>query len=370
MITGHGGNVQALAAAHNCAIDDIIDMSSNINPLGPPEGLEEFIARNVSSIRTLPQPDAAHMTQAFSQYYDIPEERVAGGNGTTFFIYSLPGALSSKRVLIAGPTYADYRDACLMHQVPSEFTMAPSSYLFQPDLDAISQRLSKEPAMDTVMICNPNNPTGNLIPRDDLMELVRRHHGVFFIIDESYLPFLPDAEKLSLVPLTSLPNLIVLASMSKIFRIPGLRTGFLCAAPSVVEKIMAFYQPWSVNSLAQDAIVHILKNPGIIDPFLERTRLFIKNEREIFLGEFENNEKCRQRDNLPLKWYPSHTCFLLARLTGSMNSREAVREVGKERILIRDCANFQGLSDQFIRISLRSRKDNLLLADILKKIIV
>ncbi|MBF0203626.1 MAG: pyridoxal phosphate-dependent class II aminotransferase [Desulfamplus sp.] len=357
MIKGHGGNVQALAAQHDCSIDEITDMSSNINPLGPPEGLEEFIAANIHLVRALPQPDAMDMVMAFSRYYKVPAGRVMGGNGTTWFIYTLPIALKSRKVLIVGPTYADYRDSCIMNNVPFEFCMADKEHLFQPDINKISEMAKSS---DTVIICNPNNPTGSLIPVNTIIELLKHHSSTYFVIDESYLPFLADAEKTTLVAKTSFPNLIVLSSMSKIFRIPGLRTGYLCAYPEVIEKFMKYYQPWSVNALSQAATIHILENPEKTNPFLEMTRAFVKMEKKVFEDAVN--------DCIELKLYPSQTYFLLAQLTGKMKSNDVCGLAGEHKILIRDCANFYGLSDRFVRFSLRDRETNMKLVRILKNI--
>ncbi len=365
MIKGHGGNVQALAKMHNCSIDEIIDMSSNINPLGPPEGLEKFIAANIHLIRSLPQPDAADMVESFSRYYNVPLERVIAANGTTWFIYTLPAAIQSKNVLIVGPTYSDYQDGCIMNKVNFEFCMSDAANMFKPDISRISDMAKHS---DTVIICNPNNPTGAIIPTDKIIELLKTHTKTYFIIDESYLPFLPDAEKRSLISETRFPNLIVLSSMSKIFRIPGLRTGYLSAAPDIVENLMQYYQPWSVNALSQAATSHIFKNPESIRPFLQMTRSFVQTEKKLFqdaIGDGSNPKNLCIR----LKLYPASTYFLLAEITGSMTSDELCTKVGEHKILIRNCANFKGLSNRFVRFSLRDRDTNLKLAEILTKIL-
>ncbi|MBF0234523.1 MAG: pyridoxal phosphate-dependent class II aminotransferase [Desulfamplus sp.] len=380
MITGHGGNVQVLAQQHRCSIDEITDMSSNINPLGPPDGLEQFISANIHLIRSLPQPDAMDMVEAFSRYYKVPADRVIGGNGTTWFIYTLPAALKSKKVLIVGPTYADYRDGCIMNNVPFEFCMSDKEHMFQPDINKISEMAKNS---DTVIICNPNNPTGSLIPLNSIIELLQRHPETYFVIDESYLPFLPDAEEISLVSQRSFPNLIVLSSMSKIFRIPGLRTGYLCADPAIIEKFMRYYQPWSVNALSQAAIIHILENSEEIAPFLDMTRSFVQEEKKIFenaLNGFNDPYNCAISSHSShsshssygcsgLKLYPAHTYFILAELTGNIKSHELCRRLGDHKILIRDCENFHGLSDRFVRFSLRDRHSNMTLVSILKNIV-
>ena len=357
MIIGHGGNIRNLAKKLDCTADDIIDMSSNLNPLGPPETIETVICDNLVKIQSLPEPDAITMRKGFARFHDIDPDTVVAGNGTTWFIYTIPQALGSKKVLIAGPTYSDYKDACLMHDIPFEHCIAQAQELFRPDTDAISRMAH---SADLVFICNPNNPTGSLIPREKLDYLVKKHEGTVFIIDESYLPFVDGANDISMVSETRYDNLIVLSSMSKIFRIPGLRTGFLTANPAIVEKIMGYYQPWSVNSLAQAVIEHIFKHPERIEPFYQKTRDYIKKEKQVFLKKLGNVQGLELLD--------SCTYFILARLTGEKKSAEFCEQIGRQKILVRDCSNFFGLSDQYVRFSLKKRTINERLADLIKKV--
>lgn len=356
MIIGHGGNIKDLAKNLDCTVDDIIDMSSNLNPIGPPENIEKVICDNLVKIRSLPEPDAMTMRKGFAKFHGIDHTRVVAGNGTTWFIYTLPKALDCKNVLIAGPAYSDYMDACLMHKISFQHCLAKASDMFNPDIDEISQMAK---GADMVFICNPNNPTGSLILREKLEHLIQKHTHTYFVIDESYLPFVDQAGDYSLVSKTGYKNLIVLSSMSKIFRIPGLRTGFLSAEQSIVEKIMAYYQPWSVNALAQTVIEHIFDHPEAIEPFYRKTRDYIKAEKQAFLERLNNIQG--------MQLFDSHTYFILARLTNGMNSRDFCERIGLHKILIRDCANFFGLSDQYVRFSLKKRKTNMILADVIKQ---
>ncbi|MCK5836552.1 MAG: pyridoxal phosphate-dependent class II aminotransferase [Desulfobacula sp.] len=356
MILGHGGNIKNLAKKMGCSDTDIIDMSSNLNPLGPPETIEKVICDNLMNIRSLPEPDAETMRKGFAKFHGIDHNTVAAGNGTTWFIYTIPRALESKKVLIAGPTYSDYKDACLMHNTAFTHCLAKASELFVPDIDDLSRMAQ---AADTVFICNPNNPTGSLLSREKLVYLIQKHKNTIFIIDESYLPFVDQAREISLVSDTGYENLIVLSSMSKIFRIPGLRTGFLSGAKGLVEKIMAYYQPWSVNALAQAVINHIFDHPERIEPFYQRTRDYITAEKQIFLESLKNIKE--------LQWIDSCTYFILARLTGGLTSKMFCWRIGQHKILIRDCANFTGLSDQYVRFSLKERPINARLADLIKQ---
>ncbi|MEH0022156.1 MAG: threonine-phosphate decarboxylase [Desulfobacter sp.] len=355
MIQGHGGNKQKLAARLGCPVQDIIDMSSNLNPLGPPDRIPAKIRESIHAIHSLPEPDAAAMAEGFARYHGIDPETVIPGNGTTFFIYTLPVALNARNVLILGPTYSDYQDACTMYSIRHTRCTSLPENGFRPDLDRVSAMAGQ---CDLVFICNPNNPTGALIPKPDLDRLVNAHPNTCFLIDESYLPFVENAEEYSFVSDTGYPNLVVLSSMSKIFRIPGLRTGFLSGAKPLVEKVMACYQPWSVNALAQEVIRDIFDHPDTILPFYQETREYIRAEKERFTAELSEVPGIRLFD--------APTYFILAELD-HVTAPVFCDRVGNDRILIRDCTNFQGLSDRFVRFSLKTRRINQALADSIKK---
>jgi threonine-phosphate decarboxylase len=355
MIQGHGGNKLTLSTRLGCPVEDIIDMSSNLNPLGPPERIHRVITEKLSAIHALPEPDAVSMAEGFARYHGIDHASVIPGNGTTFFIYTLPVALGARQVLILGPTYSDYQDACAMYGIAYSHCLAGKETKFQPDMDLVSAQAAQS---DLVFICNPNNPTGALIPKPDLERLIRTHPETCFVLDESYLPFIEDAEDLSFVSDSGYPNLVVLSSMSKIFRIPGLRTGFLSGAQPLIDKVMAYYQPWSVNSLAQEVIRDIFNHPETILPFYEQTRNYIQREKEGFISALDGVAGLRICE--------ASTYFILAELE-NLTAPEFCNRVGNDKILIRDCTNFKGLSDRFVRFSLKTREINQLLARSIKK---
>lgn len=355
MIIGHGGNKEDLARELGCTTDDIIDMSSNLNPLGPPERIKNVIIDNLTTIHSLPEPDARSMRNGFARFHDIDPDTVIAGNGTTWFIYTIPMALGSKKAMILGPTYSDYRDGCRMGGTQVTHCTALAEDGFRVDLDAVSA-LARE--ADLVFICNPNNPTGALMDTDAIEFLLKRHPDAVFVVDESYLPFVEGAESLSFVSGNGYPNLLVLSSMSKIFRIPGLRTGFLSGAGPLVEKVMGYYQPWSVNSLAQAVIRDIFDHPDEILPFYRKTRAFIRTEKQRFLDAVTGLPGIRPVDG--------HTYFILAELAETI-APDFCRAVGRHRLLIRDCTNFDGLTDRFVRFSLKDREINDTLAAGIRK---
>ncbi|AOY57351.1 MULTISPECIES: threonine-phosphate decarboxylase CobD [Desulfococcus] len=351
MINGHGGNIYQLATELGCRPSDIADMSSNVNPFGPPPGLTDHLRERLQVITALPEAAAESAVRAFAARFGIQSARVVPGNGTTQLIHTLPLALKSRRVMIAAPTYADYADACRMHEVSFGHVVADASRRFAPDMGALSDAARRA---DTMFICNPNNPTGSLIPGDEIVDLCRRHPAVRFVIDESYLPFATGGEAHSLIR-SDLPNVMVLHSMSKIFRVPGLRIGFLAAPPDVAESMKRYYLPWSVNSLAHLAVTYLMARRDEIDPFIEKSRQLLDRERR------EMTDRLGRHRNIEV--FPSCTSFLLARLSEGRTAEAVCSALARERILIRNCGNFEGLSERFIRISLKTPEINRLLVE-------
>ncbi len=156
---------------------------------------------------------------------------------------------------------------------------------------------------------------------------------------------------------SALPNLVVLNSMSKAFRIPGLRIGFVKASTRLIDRLKAFALPWSVNSLAQTAVQWLMTQSERVQPFLAQTRDMLKEEKRR-IEEFLHQKS-------GIRCFPSATAFVLMRLPEGLDATAAWRHLADHRILIRDCSNFTGLSDAHIRISLKSGPENRRAADLL-----
>ena len=353
MIGGHGGNIYRLAQRLQCRPSDISDMSANVNPLGPMPALLDHLRDGISAIAALPEVDAGGIVGAFSRFYDIDPRQVMAGNGTTELIYLIPRAFGMKKALVVGPTYSDYRDACTMNQVACDHLICREQDDFVPDMQAIRKAAT---TADLVFICNPNNPTGALVARQDVEALCRSLPDTLFVVDESYLPFAPAPADTTMID-SDLPNVMVLNSMSKAFRIPGLRIGFIKAPESLMLNLAPLALPWSVNSLAQAAVQWLMDHPERVDPFLSSTRHMVESEKRRI-------EECIHQET-KARCFPSATSFVLIRLPDGLKAQTVWRRMADNRILIRDCTNFTGLSDAFIRISLKSESENRRAIDLL-----
>ena len=357
MLSGHGGNIYEMARRLGCAPSELSDMSNNINPLGPPPGMLNFLQDNIEATTRLPEVDNKEIIKNFAERFAMDPEGILAGNGTTQFIYLIPRVLETKRALVLGPTYADYADACSMHNVGPTVFITEESDNFQPDISKLTKTIDGK---DTVFICNPNNPTGSLVPKNELQWLCKSHPDTTFIVDESYLPFVNRSEKESMLN-SGFANVMVLISISKICKIPGLRIGFIAAGAETIKKFRRYLLPWTVNSLAQAAVRYLASEEANIGMFIKKSKLFFEGQRKAFYEKFEHIPE--------IKLLPSTTPFVLIKLPDFLSAGNVCAQLAQDKILVRDCSNFHGLSDQFIRISLKTQEENRTLAEKLRLLI-
>ena len=346
MIHGHGGNVYALARQLGCGPGKIVDLSSNINPLGPMPELMAHLDKFLPSIAALPEVDSRTLAVCAAVRFGADAEGIAAGNGTTQFIHALPRILGVRKALIVGPTYADYADACTRSGARVHHLLGRPEKGFAPNLLRLFSIAHK---FDTVFICNPNNPTGTLIRKKDLEPVLSAFPKTRFVIDESYLPFVEEGEKESLAA-SALPNRLVLFSFSKIFAVPGLRAGMMFFDPRLKKSVFRELLPWSVNTLAQSSVLYVLENPAPVQRYIRKTQRFLEAEKRWFLNRFQGANGIR--------FFASRTGFVVGRLHRRHGAGRLWTHLARQRILIRNCSNFKGLSDHYVRLSIKTRPFN------------
>ncbi len=336
---GHGGNIYKIEREYN---KKITDFSSNINPLGMPIGVKKEIIKNLNKISFYPDVEGYELISAIANYWGIKRENILLGNGSSELIYLLIQALRPKNVLIPNPTFSEYESA-------SRAINANISYVVLKEDFSLNMSDHK---VDMAFICNPNNPTGNLLVKNRGLN----YQGLV-IIDEAFMDFLGNEEKHSFIWDTSInKNIIVLRTLTKFFAIAGLRIGYLVGNCDLIDFLKNHQMPWNINIIAQIAGGIVLKDRG----YIARTRRFIEKERDFLLKQLEK-----------IKWlkpFPSVTNFLLVKIETNITSKSLKELLIKEGILIRDCSNFRGLTDKYIRVAIRSHKENLMLIEKLKKV--
>ena len=342
MLHGHGGAVYLLAQKYGLSPQEITDHSSNVSPLPPPAGLYDLLGKHLTQIEILPEVDSISLREVLAEQLGLEPEQILPSSGTTEWIFALPRLLRPQKVLILGPTYADYADAARVAGAQIDYFLTQAQELFAVDLEAFRREVSGH---EMVFICNPNNPTGVYLPSEGLLSVIRRFPETVFVVDESYLDFVVDLSA-SLVTQRPFPeNLVVLRSFSKIYRIPGLRLGYAVAGPRLASLLWREYLPWSVNRLAQLAGPWLLQQKGHV----QKVQELVKKERASFFFRLESFSG--------VKVFPSEVHFFLLRF--SSPAQEIWEGLLKRyKILTRLAENFTGLDTHYLRVALRNPEEN------------
>jgi threonine-phosphate decarboxylase len=351
----HGGNIFSVARQMGISPTETADFSASINPLGISRSVRDAIVGALDSLVHYPDNNQAELKQLLAEQNGLTPEHFAVANGSTEIIYKLPGIMKGNRATIVSPAFSEYAYALEQHQWEvKRFLVSPADN-FTLDLQSLGSSLAE--GCDALYLCNPGNPSGILYSRAVIEQVysICKENGTFLVLDEAFMDFCEEESAKDLI--VSSEHGIVLRSMTKFYGIPGLRLGFAMAAPAVIDRLSSIGGPWSVNTLAQAAGCAALRDRE----YVENTISYVEQERKFLVGELSR---------IPcLKIYPSSANFLLVEIDGGVTSTELKSLLLQKWILIRDCANFKGLSDRFFRIAVRTRAENSRLVEQLRAVL-
>lgn len=356
--SNHGGNIREAAEKYGLSSESILDFSANINPLGLPPNIKKIIASNIDSLLHYPDTECKILKEELADFLDLEPSNLLIGNGSIELIYLVPKALSPRCVLIPIPTFSEYEFSARRSKSKAMFVRAKGEENFQIKIEWFIKFL---PKVDLVFLCNPNNPTGNLISKDEIIYLAKagQRHNTIVAIDEVFIDFVKDQNSFSVVKeAAKLKNLLVLRSLTKFFALPGLRLGYLVANKSLIARLSKYQFPWNVNSFAQLVGRQVIKN-----------KHYIKQSKELVIRERECLLKKLKKINGIIPYTPTAN-FIFCELNKTrLNSKMLCDKLGRRGILIRDCSNFRGLDNKYIRIAVRKRQENNRLINALAEIL-
>lgn len=357
MLLGHGGNIKAAAKSYGIPENRLIDFSVNLNPLGFPAKAKEIIFRRINLIAQYPDPEFKSARKTLSKYLGVPQDNLLLGNGSNELIHLIPRALGCTCALIYQPAFSEYELSIRLSDAKPYFIFAKEKNNFCIDIKQIINSVSK---VGLIILCNPNNPTGYLLKKEELLDLVAacKKHKTYLLIDEVFMEFVDEQAKYSLLKeATYKKYLLVLRSLTKFFSLPGLRIGYLVAHNELIRMLKVFQPTWSVNSLAQEIIT-----PDLLDQnFIKRTKEFISKERDFLFKQLRKIKGI-------YPYLPSANFIFCKIEDKKLNASALFSRLIKYGIMIRDCSNFKGLDRRFFRIAVRKRKDNQRLIASLKDI--
>lgn len=342
----HGGNLAEIAEKTHGNEEEILDFSVNVNPF-PFKGIERQVSKAAERIGRYPDNRYASFRRAAAGYLGVSPENIIPGNGSTELIRLFLEAFAEKgdRVLVPRPTYGEYGYNCK---------------LFGAEVNSVNYgnltRLKDLDGIKILFLCNPNNPTGDILSKRGVLKLAGlcERYDTLFFIDEVFIELSDTGQSVAKIAAKS-DNIFVLRSLTKCFALPGLRVGYGVSSERNIEKLDAIRSPWNLNCIAEAAAVYCFKNGRA---HLNYSREKINAERKRLIGELKKISGIEAKD--------SAVNFILIKC--STSAATVAGKLLEQNILVRDCSSF-GLKEH-IRVAVKTRAENAKLVIALKKALV
>ncbi|ASK61855.1 threonine-phosphate decarboxylase [Virgibacillus phasianinus] len=321
---------------------NIIDFSVNVNPFGPPALLKEKWIRWFAAVSDYPDPNNSELIEVISEKEKLPRSSILPGNGGAELIGLLAKMFSGKRVLLIQPTFSEYERMCTANGCQiSNLILKENDW--EIPVDDLSSKLARA---DVLFLCHPNNPTGIIYSEQLLLQIVNacQQQDCFLVIDEAFYDFTDESNTIASY-LKDYNMLIIIRSMTKMYAIPGLRLGYILAAPSIIKELHQNQAHWSVNALALLAGKECL----LADNYINKTKTFVSIERKRMVHALQ------QAGYLVSA---SRVNFYLVRDPELGDQLPLFMFLVKKGIVARHTANYQGLNGRWLRFSIKQTHEN------------
>ena len=312
----HGGNVWDGGRP-----DAWTDFSANLRPEGMPEWVKQVLAESLDSVRYYPDRTMELATRGIAQYAGLPEECILPTAGGAAAIDLVIGD-GVGRVVVKQPTFGEYTERAAAN---GRTVVADNSHYL---------------AGDTVIRCNPNNPTGEALTKAEILRLFEeaRRADAELMVDEAFADFFPRIS----VKKEVRSGLTVVGSLTKILGIPGVRLGYVCASPEKILRLRQKVLPWGISTFASSVAAELPKH-------LEE----IAQDQKI--NEIRREAMKRELESIGIEVYPSSANFLLCRFP--FDTSCLVELLRKRCMLVRTCESF-GLDAGYLRIAVKTQEQN------------
>jgi threonine-phosphate decarboxylase len=317
----------------------ITDFSENVHPFGPPE----FIGREWSTMLDLigryPDPDAEPFRSAAAAFHEVRKSQVAAGNGAAEIFTWLARRYRNKKVILIEPAFSEYRKTLeAEHAKIEEVQLSPATGWNLP----LSELHGLVKENDALYICNPHNPTGQLMPVEELVNLAQicRESGCELVVDEAFIDFAGEAFSVS-CHLEEFPGLIIVRSMTKMYAIPGLRLGYVLASECVIGELKEGAAHWNVNAISAVIGARCFEEPE----YRKKIQLGAKHELKE-MQHFLTEHGCSYTD--------SAANFLSFRLPPEKNATAFFEAMLREGKVLRHTHSFKGMDGEWFRIGMKS----------------
>lgn len=334
----HGGDIYSQSTTDEGKA--FVDFSANINPLGLPLGVKEAIKASLKKCINYPDPFCRELRTATASYLQVAEENIFFGNGAADVLFRLALAIKPRKALLLAPTFADYEKALRSVDCKITYYDLQEKKEFKVGKSILRAITS---STDMVVICNPNNPTGQLTDRELLVKILNKcvEVNAKLLIDECFMDFVDEDKAFSMRDLLEeYPSLIILKAFTKTFAMPGVRLGYcLNSDQELQNRLHQCGQDWSVSVLAQEAGKAALQEQY----YLCASLALIKEERKYLTNQLRL---------LGAKVYGSYANYIFFKMSRVKKLDALLHQQG---YLIRSCKNYHNLDENYYRIAVKTR---------------
>jgi threonine-phosphate decarboxylase len=353
----HGAEIHGAAQESGLNPREILDFSSSVNPLGPSKKALAAAQEAFTEIAAYPDSNSNALRQVIAGHFGgISKDNIVVGNGSTELMYLFAEAFLKRgeKALMAAPTFGEYESAVRKTGESVKFVRLDKT--FQIEAEAFKREMA---GVKLLFLCNPNNPTSKLIPKDTLTDIVETalSQDILVFLDEDFLEFVEDEKNLTMInSIGKFPNLFVLRSFTKIYGLTGLRVGYGITSKDIANVLLCAKIPWNVNCLAQAAAVAAFND----EEHLRVTRELIAKEKAWLqqeLGRFGGFSFS----------VPDANFFFIDIGKADITANALKHRMLQQGILIRDCSSFVGLNEFYIRVAVKTHEENVRLIEAFKR---
>jgi histidinol-phosphate aminotransferase len=334
-----GRPIEEVARELGLPANEIIKVASNENPFGPSPLAVAAMQKAIAGVNLYPDGNAFYLKQKLAAKLGVEPANLILGNGSNEIIEFVAHALLAPDTDVVVSQYCFAIYPIVAKMFGANVISVPAKN-YGHDLPAMLKAIT--PRTRIVFVANPNNPTGTLASREEVISFVNDvPDDVLLVMDEAYIEFLDDAVDLvSLVRLGARKNLILMRTFSKIYGLAGLRIGYGIGNSELISALEKIRQPFNVNLLSQTAALAALDD----DEHVRKTRANNFGGLQFFAKAFRE---------LKLEYIPSFANFILVRVGEGQKVFDAMQKQG---VIVRPMGGYQ--LPEWIRISIGTPKEN------------
>jgi threonine-phosphate decarboxylase len=346
----HGGRIIEASEA----MPTVLDFSASLNPYLHPRA-KAVVKEALKEAYHYPDHTYRRFREAVANYLAVSSDTIVPGNGSVELIRLCAWALLQKgdKVIIPAPTFGEYELACRLSGAEPLILPVWDEQDFKRDL--FNALAAEDVRM--VFLCNPNNPTGKLFSRETVTDIALKCHeaNAILLVDEVFIEL---SDPWQSVAAENLDHMFIIRSLTKSFAIPGIRAGYGVTNPEFASVLNSIRVPWNLNSIAAAVTTALLKD---CKRYLDASRDKIGGQRRWLVRELKKIPGLQ-----PLE---SDANFIMVNVAGtSLSSTDFAHEMERHGFLVRDCRSFSLAGDEFIRIAVRTKTENVRLLEAIKRV--